>query len=159
MSAPEGNKFWERRLRSGALPKYENDEALRLACIEYFEWLEANPLQEQKAFSGGEKIDLDKMRAPTIVGLCIYLGISTETWYTWKDAREDLSDIQQAAEQIIYEQKFSGAAAGLLNHAIIARELGLVDKTEVKGHFDISEMTEKQIDARIQQLMEKSKGD
>ena len=32
---------------------------------------------------------------------------------------------------IIYDQKFTGAAAGLLESNIIARELGLVDKKDV----------------------------
>ena len=31
---------------------------------------------------------------------------------------------------MIYEQKFTGAAAGLLNPNIIARDLGLADKTD-----------------------------
>jgi hypothetical protein len=31
----------------------------------------------------------------------------------------------------MYEQKFSGAAAGLLNPNIIARDLGLADKSEI----------------------------
>ena len=37
----------------------------------------------------------------------------------------------QAAEQTIREQKFMGAAAGFFNHAIIARDLGLVDKKDL----------------------------
>jgi hypothetical protein len=31
------------------------------------------------------------------------------------------------------EQKFTGAAAGLLNGNLVARELGLADKAEVTG--------------------------
>ena len=34
-------------------------------------------------------------------------------------------------EKIIYRQKFEGAAAGLLNANIIARDLGLRDKQDV----------------------------
>lgn len=37
------------------------------------------------------------------------------------------------AEAVIYEQKFTGAAADLLNPNIIARDLGLADKKELSG--------------------------
>ena len=37
------------------------------------------------------------------------------------------------AEAVIYRQKFEGAAADMLNQAIIARELGLVDRKEMTG--------------------------
>jgi hypothetical protein len=41
---------------------------------------------------------------------------------------KDLLPITTRVESLIYEQKFSGAAADLLNANIIARELGLVEK-------------------------------
>lgn len=43
------------------------------------------------------------------------------------------SDICTRVREIIYEQKFTGAAAGLLNPMIIARDLSLRDKSEVSG--------------------------
>ncbi|WP_290688531.1 terminase small subunit [Haematobacter sp. UBA3484] len=45
----------------------------------------------------------------------------------------DLSEVITRVEQIIRTQKFEGAAADLLNPNIIARELGLADKTEMSG--------------------------
>ena len=38
--------------------------------------------------------------------------------------------VTKKVEQIIYNQKFAGATAGLMNPNIIARDLGLSDKTD-----------------------------
>ncbi len=101
-------------------------------CVEYFKWVEANPLVEQKAFSyqgDVSVVDLTKMRAMTKNGLCIHLGISQTAWDNYK-AKEDFVGVTTRVEEIIYEQKFTGAAADLLNHNIIARDLGLRDKVD-----------------------------
>lgn len=145
MSAPKGNRFWEARSSNkGAAPLYENSEDLRSACIEYFEWVEDNPLQaaEKVTFKGrGDTFPVDKMRAMTVVGLCNFIGIARSTWYHWKgdtgNGREDVSDIITWAEDIIFQQKFEGAAADMLNPNIIARELGLADKKEMTGSIAI----------------------
>lgn len=71
------------------------------------------------------------MRAMTIGGLCIFLDINRGTWNAWRAQEDDYSEVIARAEEIIYDQKFSGAAADLLNPNIIARDLGLRDKTDV----------------------------
>jgi len=69
----------------------------------------------------------------TLAGLCIFLDISMETWSEWRKSRSDLSDVLARVEAIIYQQKFTGAAAEMLNANIIARDLGLSDKNELTG--------------------------
>jgi len=76
--------------------------------------------------------DVPKMRAMTITGLCIFLNIIPNTWYTYAK-RDDFKDIISQVESIIRTQKFEGASADLLNANIIARDLGLVDKNEHSG--------------------------
>jgi len=128
-----GNRFWEARSSHGAKPKFESADALRDACHQYFAWVEENPLYEAKAFAfqGSVTVEnLPKMRAMTLQGLCLFIDVTRETWGEWKKSRPDLSDVQREAEEIIYSQKFAGAAADLLNANIIARDLGLTDKTE-----------------------------
>ena len=41
--------------------------------------------------------------------------------------------IIRAIDKEIYEDKFSGAAAGIFQHNIIARDLGLVEKKNIEG--------------------------
>lgn len=132
MPAPAGNSFWTTRSSHGRKPKFETPDALWDACCEYFDWIEANPLWEDKlvTFQGAATHEpVSKMRAMTIVSLCIFLDISFQTWQNYK-AREDFVEIVTRVEEIIKTQKFQGAAADLLNPNIIARELGLVDKQE-----------------------------
>lgn len=135
MSAPKGNQFWKARSSHGRKPIFETPEALLEACSEYFEWVEANPLWEDKiiSFQGvATHVDVAKMRAMTINGLCIFLDIGRRSWDEYR-ARQDFSPVCEQVEQTIREQKFVGAAADLLNPAIIARDLGLADKTELTG--------------------------
>lgn len=63
----------------------------------------------------------------TLKSLCFFLGITFETWTTFR-TKDDFSDITSEVEQIIYDQKFTGAAANQLNANIIARDLGLSEK-------------------------------
>lgn len=131
-----GNRFWEARSSHGRNPKFETPEDLWAACVEYFEWVEANPLYEAKAFAHQGNVtvaNLPKMRAMTIAGLCLFLDITRETWTEWRKSRPDFSDVIRAADEVIYSQKFSGAAADLLNANIIARDLGLAEKNEHTG--------------------------
>lgn len=134
MSFLPGNQFWKARTNVGRPRLFASAEALWEACCEYFQWVEDNPLHEMKAFSyQGEVVQepVAKMRAMTISGLCIFLDIDETTWRDWRKV-DDFSPITDRVERIIYNQKFTGAAADLLNANIIARDLGLADKTEVK---------------------------
>ena len=135
MAAPIGNRFWEARSSHGRKPIFDCPEKLWVACCEYFEWVEANPLQEDKIFQFQGVIVRDsvsKMRAMTIEGLCIFIDIGRTTWNEYC-AREDFTQVTTRAEEIIRNQKFVGAAADMLNANIIARDLGLSDKSELTG--------------------------
>lgn len=131
-----GNRIWEARSSHGRSPKFEKAEDLWSACCEYFEWVEENPLYEDRlvTFQGRATHEpVAKMRAMTLQGLCVFLDIAFETWCEWRKSRADLSEVISRVEAIIYQQKFAGAAADLLNANIIARDLGLADKTDITG--------------------------
>lgn len=131
-----GNRFWEVRSSAGPKPKFADGDALWAACVEYFQWIEENPLWEDHlvTFQGSAKHEpLAKMRAMTITGLCLFLDVDQTTWREWRASRPDLSTVITRAEAVIYSQKFAGAAADLLNANIIARDLGLADKSELTG--------------------------
>lgn len=130
-----GNRIWNARSSCGRKPTFENPDALWKAASEYFDWVEQHPLKEEKIFHANGLITKDtinKIRAMTISGLCLFLDITAQTWSVYK-SKPAFAEICSAIEKIIYNQKFEGAAADLLNHAIIARELGLADKTELTG--------------------------
>lgn len=144
MGAPKGNKFWELQSKHGRDKLFATPELLWEAAKEYFDWCVDNPLMEVD-FRGKDatEVELPKMRAFTIQGLSLYLGVNTTYLYDFQDGikgKDDelskaFSEIINRIRQIIYTQKFTGAAAGFLNPNIIARDLGLVDKTDLTAQI------------------------
>ena len=132
MAAPLGNKFWLARSSHGRNPIFKNPDDLWTAACEYFEWVQANPLYEDKVnFHQGQAVHeaIPKMRAMTIQALTFFIDISDDTWANYC-ANKDFIGITTQIKKVIYSQKFEGAAADMLNSNIIARELGLSDKVQ-----------------------------
>ena len=149
--APKGNKYWMMRSKDGKEPKYKPEQLWEKA-IEYFEWIEENSLKELQAFAYQGTIiehSLPKMRAMTFEGLELFLDISHTTWDNYKK-KKDYIAITTRIEKVIREQKFTGAAAQMLNPNIIARDLGLRDdqKTDSTLHITVSRKKKPPIDER-----------
>ena len=129
-----GNQFWRRRRAHRGPPrKFENPEDLWAAAIDYFEWVDANPLIECKATQYQGKpilLKTPKMRAMSLSGLCLHLGLERSAWRRYR-TRPGFELAVELIESAIYCQKFEGAAAGLFNPRIIARELGLKERTDI----------------------------
>lgn len=140
MAAKEGNQLWRARTKHGRDKLFTSPEILLEACIEYFEWAESHPILETKSYmyQGAPVQDtIPHMRALTIAGLCVFIRITQETWGQYRKL-EGYSEVIKEVESMIYEQKFSGAAAGMLNANIIARDLGLVEKAEVQSSVQVN---------------------
>jgi hypothetical protein len=141
MPAPVGNKFYELVKMPTGRPKKYTPKTLWETAQEYFKWVDENPLMERKVFNyQGEIVeaDLPKMRAMTETAFCLFAEIDLETFSNYKSKKEPYEDffgVSIAISQIIYTQKMEGAAADFLNANIIARDLGLRERTEteVKG--------------------------
>lgn len=80
------------------------------------------------------QVELPKMRAYTWAGLENFLDMSDQglSNYKTKPEYKDFFGVITRIERIMYDQKFTGAAAGFLNPNIIARDLGLADKKETE---------------------------
>lgn len=141
---PQANQpgsVW-RRVKPGEFFKgerlYKSGEELWEAACGYFEWVEENPLKVEKVFQNQGVIvraETPKARVMTIQGLCLYLGISRDTFHKWSVAT-DTTLLQSACltiREVIYAQKFEGAASDLFNPTVISRDLGLRDVKEVTG--------------------------
>lgn len=163
-----GNRFWEARSSHGAKPRFEDGEALWSACLEYFAWCHENPLYEDKlvTFQGFATHEpVAKMRAMTIGGLCLFLDVDETTWRGWRADRPDLLPVITRAEAVIFQQKFTGAAADLLNPNIIARDLGLAEKQEHTSpdgsmtprgtSLDLSKLSEEDL-AQLERIADKA---
>jgi hypothetical protein len=133
MAAPLENQFWKFRSKHGRNKLFETPELMWEAACEYFEWCEANPLIEiDYRGKDAEKIELPKMRPFTLHGLCFYLNCNTSYFRNFKNQdrakAEDFSSVIANIEEVIYNQKFSGAATGFFNANLISRDLGLSEK-------------------------------
>ena len=141
--APKGNKFWKLRSKHGRDKIFATPDIMLEACYEYFEWCEKHPLIEID-FRGSkmEKIELPKMRALTMWGLCSFLHVNTVYFNQFEGeikekedkVSKDFSKVITHVRELIINQKFEGAAAGFLNPNIIARDLGLKDNSDVTSN-------------------------
>lgn len=136
--APKGNKFWELRAKHGRDKLFATPELLLEAACEYFNWCIKNPLIEVDFMSskgGIVKVEKPKMRPFTIIGLAMYCDASSSFWREFKsnckETNRDFLSVITRIEEVIYNQKFEGAAAGFLNPNIIARDLGLKEHTDI----------------------------
>ena len=130
MAAPKGNTYWKlaKGFAVGNEKKYQPEELWQKA-IDYFEWIEKNPLKEEKVFGSGVSMKVNKMRAMTIVSFCLFAEIDRKAFDRYSED-EAYRHITTHIRDIIFSQKFEGAAAGLLESNIIARELGLNEKVD-----------------------------
>jgi hypothetical protein len=132
MPATERNEFWRLRAKHGRDKIFEDPEHLWESACEYFQWCEDNPLLEVD-FKGkdADRVELPKMRAFTWEGLELFVDIHSLRDYKKNPDYKGFSQVITKIEKVIYNQKFTGAAAGFLNPNIIARDLGLAEKKEV----------------------------
>lgn len=165
MAAPLKNQYWKLRSKHGRDKLFTTAQLLWEAACEYFAWVENNPLHEIKGFAYQgivTKENFPKMRAMTLSGLCFYLHCNQAYFRQFKDGlpegEQDFSTVISDIETVIYNQKFAGAAAGLLNPNIIARDLGLMDKQAIDVTTDLSRLTEDQIDKIALKLYQNEKG-
>jgi hypothetical protein len=139
MAAPIGNTFYNLRLKHGRDFAIETPEELVANFIEYAQWTEANPLIEiDYKGKDAERVEIPKMRAMTKDGFALACGLSGwEIIKDWKE-RKGFSEVITRIEKYIFEHKFGGAAAGLLNANIISRDLGLSES--VKNEVSLNQM-------------------
>jgi hypothetical protein len=140
--APSGNQFWKLRSKHGRDKLFKTPELLWDAACEYFQWCIDNPFEEELAFHAQgiiTKTFVTKLRPFTMQGLTAYLDCNTVYFNHFETSIKDNTDknskdfckVVTRIRETIYNQKFSGAASGFFNANIIARDLGLQDKSEL----------------------------
>jgi hypothetical protein len=144
---PKPTKLWEQPVYFGVPEGHEVNPARKFqhpmdlwrAACKYFRWCEENPIVEAKHFhhDGVSKLGkVPKMRTPTMTGLWVHIGISQGVTSKWTnpDSQYYLPEMVPVIEHIkavIRDEKFTAAAAGVLNANLIARDLALMDRKSV----------------------------
>lgn len=136
MAAPEGNQFWKLRSKHGRDLLFSSPTIMWEAACEYFEAMDKRVWVEKDWVGKDAKpVEREKSAPYTLSGLYIFLDTNAETWSKYRK-RNDFVEIVTRIENIIFTQKFEGAAVGAYNASIIARDLGLADKKENKHTVD-----------------------
>jgi len=132
MAATKGNEFWRKRSKHGRDKIFATPELLWDAAVEYFEYTDTR-VWNKIDFKGKnvEEVLIPTSAPYTITGLCIFLDVNLAYFRQFKSDNKDFSTIISKIEEIIYTQKFEGATVGTYNSNIIARDLGLSDKTDI----------------------------
>lgn len=130
-----GNQLWKLRKKWEGSPKvFKSPEELFAKCITYFEWADANPVTKQIIHQGQVTGYEEHSRPYTLDGLCTTLGISISAWgrYRKDETHKDFHEVCLYVDQIIREQKFSGAAVGVFNASLIGNEIGIKSHTQAE---------------------------
>jgi hypothetical protein len=138
MPAPKGNQFWKMRSKHGRDLIFSSPTLLWEACCEYFETTDERKWWKTE-FNGKDAIEchVPTDTPYTWTGLYIFLDIDHKTWVSY-ESKEDFVPTCTRVRNIIYTQKFEGAAVGAFNANIISRDLGLADKQETKFNGDVN---------------------
>lgn len=160
MSAPKGNQFWKLRSTHGRGLIFSSPDLLWEACKEYFEATDERKWYKTE-FNGKDAIEchVPNETPYTWTGLYLFLDISHQTWKDY-EAKEGFVEICTRVRNIIYTQKFEGAAVGAFNPNLISRDLGIAEKNEnrqtdkngddVPVGIDLSKMTPEQLNVLLQ---------
>lgn len=132
-------EVWEvARDWGGRPPAYDDPADLQKDVSAYLTWVRENPLWEIKAFGTGLVCKVPKKRYPTAAGCAVFCGVAPRTWRSWKAPDHPLKDVVEQAEEIMLQIKMEGAASGFFNSTIVARDVGLKDKTEVDANMTVN---------------------
>lgn len=147
----QNNQLWKLRSKHGRDKLFATPDLLLKAATEYFNYCDKTPILKED-FVGGfaTRVFRELPRPYTVAGFCLYVGASRQWWNAAKKAAEnekteagaDFLEVFTRIEDMIYNQKFEGAAVGVFNQSIIARDLGLVDKREIEQTTIVVETSE-----------------
>lgn len=128
----EGNQFWKMRSKHGRDKIFKTPDMLWQAACEYFEYTDSRKWKKKDwVGKDAEQVEREFDTPYTLTGLVIFLDVNSGFWSEFKKNNPDYSEIITRIENIIYTQKFEGAAVGMFNANIIARDLGLNDKADL----------------------------
>lgn len=126
-----GNQFWRNIDPSdlGRNPKYRKPEEMWTDAREFFAACDVTPFKKIESGTSAKQGKFKKTTEHKIpytwYGLYVFLGVCDLEHYKGKKV---FSKVLTHIDNTIRNQKYTGAAAGIFNPVIIARDLGLKDE-------------------------------
>jgi len=121
----KGNQRWKARLSHGRKPIFDSPQQLWDTCVDYFQWCDDNPfmIPEVVKYRGvGKVFYVPKARPYTVLGLCVHLNISRQTWSNYR-CKPSFDEVFERVDSIIYVRKFELCAIGQLSAKVFGREI------------------------------------
>lgn len=166
MAAPKGNQFWKNRSEHGRDLLFAKPELLREEICKYFNWSDGHPWHKVEAIKSGsgKLIKVPMSRPYTLSGLCLFLNASEAWWKNFrknKSLSQDFLSVIEWAEDVIRTQKLEGAALGVFNSNIVARELGMAEKIDARhvdkdGNDVLADKSDEELKQLLLQTLQKS---
>lgn len=132
--------YWEWRKNTGRPKNLESPQQLWDYACEYFQMVDELPYEKLDFIKGGDRagqiVRLDTIQPYTWAGFEDYLSekgviAKLEDYKANKENRyTEFAEVITRIRNVMFDQKFRGAAVGAFKENIIARDLGLTDKTE-----------------------------
>lgn len=135
----------KRNENSNYKKKLETPEVVWEHFCDYAQGVDDNPSIKHEILKGGDSagktVEIEYQRPYTWSGFYAYLyeiGVvgCTDTLREYKNNRkglyDDYQDVMARIDKVMYAQKFEGATTGHFSAVIIARDLGLAEKREIK---------------------------
>lgn len=135
MAAPKNNQYYLKRIVSGRPPKYTPKQWAE-KMMDYLDYMDGHTWDKQEAIKSGDKvgtlISVPTKTPLTIQGFCNFAGVSSELYARYKSDKgfEDYHGITTYMDGIIKQNQLEGSMVGAYNPNIVARLLGLAEKTE-----------------------------
>lgn len=123
-------------IKAGRPPKH-NPTTLWEKFVEYVEHSINNPARTEQPFGTGFIVVGSAERPLTLLGFYLFAGIDRTTFARYEES-EDFRTITTRIRDVIFSQKFDGAARGIFKDNLIARDLGIGERLDIAGSFDPS---------------------
>ncbi len=139
--------LWKLRSKHGPKKIFKSPKLLWEAACEYFKHTDDRKwIKKDWVGKDAKEVDRESSAPYTLAGLCLYLGVNEAYFRQFTDNTKDksFSTVINQIKQVIYVQKFEGAAVGAFNANIISRDLGLKEHTQNEQIVIIPDITPEQ---------------
>lgn len=126
-------QFW-RCPPTGSM-KFPTPEDMQKAAMAAFQHYEDHPHREEVIFHNkGAVVRTFKavMRPYTFRGVALRMGCTATTLNNYRTV-PGFREVLEWIDEVIYTQKFEGAAGNMMNANFLARDLGLAERSELSG--------------------------
>ena len=133
----KNNTFWKSRSKHGRDKLFSTPEDLLQSATDYFQWCDENPwnsIKQTKSDKYNSTEIKPTQRPYSRAGWYHYIGCS-KNWLSEfkKNCSSDFLEVIEQIENYIDNQQWEGATVGAFNANIIARTLGLKDRTDLSN--------------------------